>query len=1278
MTHICSKLVGPLVVLGFALGVVLGLVACGASAPRVASGPRATLSVLFASAFRRDAEGDGDRSARAYLDVVREAARTPDDPWRVAAATASLDALVTRAMPALGEFADDAALAQRSNAPIAGPLEQAVREATGPLVRGMIARSLTRYYERRGDIARAEAWRSASGCAREAFVVGPLSTRSATGLDAPDPLDGFDAPVPPVFPKDAAFLPDAVPVAVRGHGCSIPLSVADAQPGIRDVVVDVEVAHDETIGVGLRSRGATVLRAGGLVAIRRPFDVVAGDRTDYALVTASPGVLRLVVRVGAEREDDSVEIDAWAEDGAPLRVHLPRIGSGATSRALATRVAEVPEPATLSERLLGATAAMALGRHGDAEQLARALATRPDAPPEMALLYGRAVELAGDLSPAVRAERGRAAYERVRDAWPGSWEATIAHAVLAGRRRSAEESGFETLRDLSAPRRDATPPSSALVDVFDALTSARRQMRDRARAALDRARPALGGTALFADAMAAMGAEIGSDHTATLCDATRRGSQDTLSCFEALKASGRHEAALEELDRLRKVDGAPSRFLPLELRERLSLGTPAGSEQARRVFDSMLAAERSLTAFAMLGGAGSRDRAALRAWARPRDASSALGPLLCAAGEDPSSEFDGIAEKFASSADDAREAAGVATTVLAHVERYNLAETGLLSWVLFDVRRVSGTTDVEQNANAAAPDIWGRNTMRTLRRRILKRDGRILEPDPTPHASQAHADLSELEPGDIVEAIDEGWATPTDVGGDLAIDTPDLLPERTAVRDASIELRVPRDFRAAHWSHALLGRPTERLEGQTQTLTWHVQGQRERRIEDGAPKMDRAVRVTFSTTRWIDVARTLTDTMTAMDDHNPEVASWVRQATGACATGESASGACGAHALPTDGRASINAIVHATGQLVHEADPMMLSDFALGTMTSASRTARSFLSAHEGSRSWLVLRGLRELGFACDLVVGENEPFSADAAFPPHRGRFSHPLVVAHVGGKDVWIDADVRGPPLPAGRLSPELRGRLALHMDGSIAPLPDVSDGSEQDEIDLRIELDEHRNARGTFAAILRGREAQAMAEALAQIVGAERQRALQNIVLAWLPWANVDDVELSSAEESWQVGLRAKVSIPGYAMALPMETGRPRGSAHRATDTTWILPGLDPLHWSSPRARVSTLGATFAARAGRRSALAVDTAVQYHVHRRVTIPHGAAVSRLPGPFKLKASLIDASRTIEVSGDAIEDDFVLGVRTGTVTALDYGAFVDEAHTADDAFLAGARIAAP
>ena len=168
------------------------------------------------------------------------------------------------------------------------------------------------------------------------------------------------------------------------------------------------------------------------------------------------------------------------------------------------------------------------------------------------------------------------------------------------------------------------------------------------------------------------------------------------------------------------------------------------------------------------------------------------------------------------------------------------------------------------------------------------------------------------------------------------------------------------------------------------------------------------------------------------------------------------------------------------------------------------------------------------------------------------------------------------------------------------------------------MRLALDAQGDARGTFAIVLRGRDAQTLAEALVKTVGAERQRALRDVVLAWLPWANVDDVQLSSSEGSWQVSLRADVSVSGYAQ---LEGAR-----------TWLLPGLDTMHSSSPRARVSSLGATFATRAGRESALALNRAVQYHVHRRIELPPGATVSRMPGPLEVKARLVEASRRIAV----------------------------------------------
>jgi hypothetical protein len=135
-----------------------------------------------------------------------------------------------------------------------------------------------------------------------------------------------------------------------------------------------------------------------------------------------------------------------------------------------------------------------------------------------------------------------------------------------------------------------------------------------------------------------------------------------------------------------------------------------------------------------------------------------------------------------------------------------------------------------------------------------------------------------------------------------------------------------------------------------------------------------------------------------------------------------------------------------------------------------------------------------------------------------------------------------------------------------------------------------------------------------------------------------------------------VRAQISVGGYA--------QPQGKA-------WTLPGSDALHFVFPSARVASLGATYASEATRESALAVNSAIQYHVHRRVELPPGASVSRTPGPFDVKSQHLEASRTIAISGAAIEDDFVLGMPTGTIPASEYGVFVGVAHKTDDAFMA-------
>jgi hypothetical protein len=286
-----------------------------------------------------------------------------------------------------------------------------------------------------------------------------------------------------------------------------------------------------------------------------------------------------------------------------------------------------------------------------------------------------------------------------------------------------------------------------------------------------------------------------------------------------------------------------------------------------------------------------------------------------------------------------------------------------------------------------------------------------------------------------------------------------------------------------------------------------------------------------------------------------------------------------------------------------------------------------------------------------------------------------HPLAIAHLpdpkkpgATTDVWIDADVPGPPLPAGRFSPELRGRNALHPDGKIAPLPSASGDAERDEIDIRLVVDELGNAKGTITVLLRGHSAQDLAEALVHLVGNERQRALRGIALGWVPFATVEKVELSSSEGSWQVAMRADLTAPAYAQ---LEGTKPESRA-------WILPGVDPIHYVFPRPFVTTLSSTYATQAARESALAINRATQYHVRRRVELPAKAQISRLPGPFDGKGPLISASRKISVAGSSIEEDFTLDVTTGTVPRESYDGFVAAAHKTDDAFRASTRVKPP
>lgn len=1243
------------------LGAATLATACGGPAPSAPKRAAGDLPPAVTAAFKEEATGSPEKAIDLWTRALASAAQSPDDPYSVAVVTASLDALVHRGVNALtGQRAS--ALADRvpekalasSGGSIDARLAKIEATAEGPFARGLVAEARLALAERAGDAAKAAAERAATGCVREATIVAPIGFATVTGTyDANDGLAGENAPLPGELPGAGPFASAARPVVTKAVGCSLPLHGPTSVRGLRAVVVDVDVPKGGEIGVAMSSPSTAVLRNGTRALVTRDIAAGSGDVRRFARVFVDrPGTIRLVAKVGMDGDRESIQLAVWGEDGKPLRTHAPTPGERATAR-VKVAVATSPEPAPKNDdaRLALALGALASEEARRAESLLQPAATKTDASPALLLAYGRAVVLARDLPNVKASERARAAYERVLEQWPASWEAVAEHAELAGARRGRAEAYLETLSDLEQQRaKSAAIAAPGVLDAMEAIIAGREGIHDRARAAYERAKDALGGTTLLVRAERDAFERTAKERASFECRDGAMLDRATLSCHDALVAVGDRAGAERELDRLRALAGADQAYLASSVRSALEVGDIA---RVNALLAKMNPGDRTLSSMYAAKGGGAAALPDLLAMAPvTRDAPQSLPGVLRAAGDDPLAPFDGVAERVTSDASGKSDLSNAATIVLAHEERYDVEPNGLVHFVLMDVRRVMGTTDVESNAQASAPMLYGRETTRVLRRRIFKKDGRIILPDRTPMAAQSHADLSQLEAGDAVEAIYEGWAVPSETGN-VGIDTPDLLPERTTVRSAKIQMRLPASLKGALWAHDLLGKPQETTEKGRRVLTWNVANRPIRRLEMGVPKMDRNVAVSFATTTWGDVASQLRDTVAALDADDPEIRAWAADA-----------------AKDKTGADRVAAVVTASGQAIKEASGMVLADIDFGRPSgAATQTARASLVTHEGSRTWLVVKALRLLGEKADIVVAENEPYSNSPDFPPHAGRFMHPLAVVHTGGTDVWVDADVPGPPLPAGKVSPELRGRFALHEDGRIAPLPaSVFGQGERDEVDIRLALDADGNAKGSLTVLLRGRAAQDLAEALVRIVGLERQRALRGIALAWVPMATVEKVELSSSEGSWQVAMRADLSVPGYAQL----EGQKGGSR------AWVLPGLDPIHYVFPRPFATTLAATYATHGARENALAINRATQYHVRRRVDLPANAKVARLPGPFEGKGPLLAAQRKLSVAGQTVEEDFTLDVTTGTVPRDRYDAFVSEARRADDAFRASTRVTPP
>lgn len=1203
------------------------------------------LELPFAEAAKAEQLGSSLAATESYLSLLDRAIANPSAPLALEAVLASVDSLVTKKTPGLIEITEHHALAFRApggmqlvRERLGSAFEKA--EASGPFVRPSIARAAYLLAMHEGDADAAALWRSRIGCARQATVIGPLDGFPLTALGRATPLDDAKAKLSASYPGIPPFAKSIEPMVLFADECRLPVDTTSHLSGLRALVVDVEIPRPMRMGITLRSGSAAVVTVGGRLAIERGYAKGGASLFSFGRAEVPAGRARVVVRLAQKGEANHIELGFHDDQGLPLAVRAPLPGESAS-----VEVAKA-EPLHFrtfrdsdEERALVAAAHLALDDGRSAAFLLEDGAEEKS--PLIDLLYARAIHEGGHLPRTRAIEASRGAYERVLSSWPSSWEATLGRALFAGRRYGGGEGPIEMLRELHRAR-DEKKEARPILHAFEAKLGAVAKMPDIAEGALASAKASLSGTPFWAHLEGSLRETTGKPREAWACT-TKARDHNSLLCHDAKLERGDHEGALSELSRLRELRDSPTALRDLELSHKLALLDEAA---VMRLLAEMPEAARLVSLLA-LAPRDSKEPLGRELLERvgARDLPLALGPLRRALGNDPAKTFEGEAARLIHADRQRKQLADAGTAILLHRERYEIADNGLLHYVLHDLRRVSGAMDVELGAQMAGPLIEGRDSRTTTRRRVFKPDGRIIEPDAAPHAEQAHTDLTQLQPGDYIEQVIEGFALP-DATGHFVVDTPDLLPERTRVREAVIEIRRPKGLSLAVAAHELLGEAKERIEGEARITSFALRDGGPRRLEFGVPRMDRDVAVSFGASSWELNARAFAESLALLEDSDPLVSRWAREAAKGLEKGPKL----------------LDELSKAAGKAVPVASDFELSDWAaLHSRGGQTRSARTILELRQGSRSILVHRALRELGVASTLRFAEREPFSSRTDHPAHFGRFQHPLVVAHLPEGDVWLDLDVPGPPLPAGILSPELRGRPSLGTDGSMVKVPSGESASLRDDVVLRLKLDAAGHAKGKATVVLRGRQAQMLADALEQVVGSYREEMLRDVVLGFLPIAHVDEVALTSGEASFEVAVEAEISVPSYA---------------QAEGAGWVIPGVEPLHVTFPHAFAASLGSTFASLAERESALSIDLALQYRIERHIELPEGMKLaSELPA-FEASGPHLEAARKASLEDGVLREVLTLSMPTGTVPRAEYDAFIEAIRAVDDAFLRGTRFA--
>ena len=748
--------------------------------------PRAPQSAKLAESFvdAFDAEVTDPLAGPGYLDAIDRAIANPRDPESLAAAVAAIDALVSREIAPIGIPGHHGiAFRSRDTFPIVVDRLRAAFMATDdklesdtdsghlPFVRGFIASALHQLALHVGQDQAAMVWGERRGCAREASIVAPLDWAPLRGLSEPSPI-AASGPFAPTYSGPKPFSAKVEPRIIQANACKLDPTATLSLPGVRAIVVDIDNPRPQRIHLALSSSSAAVVDIADTRIIERRFDAGDSHVTRLAKAMLPQGRARVVIRVGYMNDGESIELDVWGDDGLPMALRAPSPGDVANVTAVSHAVPIEIAPVENDEPSfsLAIAALLGLGEARRAEHLLETFALAKPMTPRLSILASRATAEANDLPDTKQIERLRAHTDRALKDFPSAWEPLITRAALTERRRAAEGLSDALIElGIAAP----TNPSRSIFDkpasnkalsnpmllAHVAVAAQRGQIIDIAEEAYRKLETVAPDSPLLSLVDTYLHNRVGMDAVKAACQGGTNRSE--LACMHAHEMRGDARAALEELGRVRRLRNSPEAYREYEM----SLHILAGDlDAAIAAYDKTPPAHRRM--LEALGFAAGKNRPDI---VRPRlardqlvarDAPHAIPILrrILALEPDPALALETEGKRLVDEDRAANVMPGAATAVLRHVEKYAIESGGLVRFIAYDLRRVSGTTDVAEGAVSYGPSFEANTTQRVLRRRIHKRDGRIVEPDRMA-AAQSYSDLSQLEKGDYVEQILEGCHT---------------------------------------------------------------------------------------------------------------------------------------------------------------------------------------------------------------------------------------------------------------------------------------------------------------------------------------------------------------------------------------------------------------------------------------------------------------------------------------------------------------------------------------